>query len=443
MGKRSSRRAYSERKHHIVVRLQETGHRIARDEAGSFRVAIVGVLAVGMLLVAFAAGAMTTWFLAPEIRQRLDPAPGAPAALATQEAAPTREELAEILWEAWDILEREFIHPEELVAEEMMRGAIRGVVQTLDDPYTSYVDPIPAAIMDEDMQGSFEGIGASVRMEGDRLIIEQFLPGSPGREAGLRVGDAIVEVDGEPLAGLTVIDAIARIRGPEGSVVRLLVQREGAEEPFVVPVRRARIEFPTLEARMLPEGIGYLGLAEFNAVADARVSEALEELLAEHPGGLILDLRDNPGGYFQSAVDVTSQFLPRGALVVSETQRGEEPTLYEVERDGLATDIALVVLVNGGSASASEIVAGALRDHDRATLVGERTFGKGSVQTVHTLQDGSSLRVTVARYYLPDGGNVDGDGITPDVEVSYTQEDHDAGRDPQLDRAIRYLSEGE
>jgi len=394
-----------------------------------------------MLVSAFCAGAVTTWFLGPELRERL--ASSSARVRAEDEGEPTREELAALLWEAWDILEQEFIAPEKVVAQDMIYGAICGMVQTLDDPYTSFVEPLPAAIMDEDMQGSFEGIGASVRMEDGRLIIERFLPGSPAREAGLLEGDAILEADGRSLEGLTAVEAIALIRGPEGSIVRLLVSRQGVDEPFVVPVRRARVELPVVQARMLDGGIAYVALSEFNAVARTKVREALKDLLREEPRGLVFDLRDNPGGYFQAAVDVAGEFLPSGAVIVSEDQRDAEPRVYEVSGKGVATEIPLVILINGSSASASEIVAGALRYHERAVLIGERTYGKGSVQNVHSLSDGSSLRVTVARYYLPGEQQVDSQGIAPDIEVSYTQEDIDAGRDPQLERAVSYLTKGD
>ncbi len=207
-----------------------------------------------------------------------------------------------------------------------------------------------------------------------------------------------------------------------------------------MPVTRERVELLTVESRMLEDDVAYLRLTEFNAVAARKVRTALRQLLAKHPQGLVLDLRDNPGGYFQTAIDVASEFLHKGDIIVSERERDQEADVFPVTRAGLATEIPLVVLVNRGSASASEIVAGAIRDHERGVLVGETTYGKGSVQNVHTLSDGSSLRVTVAKYYLPDGENIDGTGLVPDVEVPYTQEDADAQRDPQLERAVELLT---
>ncbi len=398
------------------------------------------LLAVALLVLTFAAGAATFWFLDRRASEAGSGSASQVPAAGTAESA--KDEATSLLWETWGILEDEYLEPDALVPEEMARGAAAGAVSAVHDPFTVFVDPIPAAIMDEDMQGTFEGIGATVAMVEGRLIIENLIADSPAVKAGLLVGDAILEVDGKSLEGLDVVAAITLIRGPRGSVVRLLVDREGTEEPFIVSVTRARVELPTVEYRMLDGGIAYLRLTEFNGIASRKVREALRSLLDNDPKGLVLDLRDNPGGYFQASIDVASEFLDVGKVVVSERVRDQEPEVFKVTRTGLAVDLPLVVLVNGGSASASEIVAGAIRDHERGVLIGEATYGKGSVQNVHTLSDGSSLRVTVARYYLPDGENLDGQGLVPDVEVPFTQEDADAQRDPQLDRAAEYLAQG-
>jgi len=405
------------------------------------RTVLLASAAVILLAVTFAAGAATVWFID---RRSAEPPVGSAtnAAAVTSEPTSSTDQATSLLQETLSILEEEYLEPEALVPEEVARGAAAGAVGVVDDPYTVFVDPLPAAIMDEDMQGTFEGIGATVSMVGERLVIQELLDGSPAIAAGLQVGDAILEVDGKPLAGLDVVAAISMIRGPRGSVVRLLVEREGLEEPFLVPVTRARVEMPTVEYRMLDGDVAYLRLTEFNGIASRKVREALRDLLKAKPQGMILDLRDNPGGYFQTAIDVASEFLEVGQVVVSERIRDQEPEIYKVTRRGLATDVPLVVLVNGGSASAAEIVAGAIRDNGRGTLIGETTYGKGSVQNVHTLSDGSSLRVTVARYYLPSGDNLDGQGLEPDVAVGFAQEDIDAGRDPQLDRAVEFLTRG-
>lgn len=411
-------------------------------QVNGFRWLLLVMLAIVLMAAAFGAGAATTWYLGPRVEGLFVSVPTTPEAGATTEPK-SREELAGILWETWEILDREYLDPSALVPDDMIRGAAAGAVRSVDDPYTVFVDPLPASIMDQDMQGSFEGIGATVGMVDGRLTIQDLLPGSPALAAGLRQGDVILEADGMSLNGKDVIEAISLIRGPRGSVVRLLVEREGEPEAFIVPVTRDRVDLPTVEAHMLEGDVAYLRLTEFNAVADRRVRDALTDLLPQEPRGLVLDLRGNPGGYFQTAIDVATEFLVRDSVIVSEQQRGDDPQTFAAERTGLAAEIPLVVLVDAGSASASEIVAGAIRDHERGILVGETTFGKGSVQNVHTLSDGSSLRVTVAKYYLPDGDNLDGAGLVPDLQVSYTQEDAEAERDPQLDRAVAYLMEGE
>ena len=321
----------------------------------------------------------------------------------------------------------------------MLYGAARGMVASLGDPNTAFVDPIPAAIIDEDMTGYFEGIGATVDMIEGQLILAEIIPNSPAVEAGLLARDIVLEVDDVSLAGKTTLEAVSLIRGPKGTVVRLLIQRQSVAEPFVVPVTRDRVELVTVETRMIEGDIAYLRLTEFNAVAQKQVQRGLKELLANEPEGLILDLRQNPGGYLQAAVDIASEFLPRGTLLLSEVSRDGEPREYTVRRAGVALDIPLVILVDGGSASSSEIVAGAIQDHGRGILLGTETFGKGSVQITHTLQDGSSLRITVAHWLLPNGRTLDGEGIIPDQVVEFTAADRESGNDPQIDGAVEYL----
>ncbi|MBN1402142.1 MAG: S41 family peptidase [Anaerolineae bacterium] len=398
------------------------------------------VAAMVIVVVGFAAGVGTMWFAGAEVRAAV--ASIAPQR-AAQETAVSREERAQILWDIWDILEREYIDPRAIEDDEMIHGAASGMVSSLGDPHTAFVEPVFAAIMDEDMQGSIEGIGATVDMVDGQLLIVKPLPNSPALEAGLQPGDVILEVDGVKIEGLAVLEAISLIRGPEGTIVRLLVEREGVSEPFLVPIERRKVEIVTVEVEVTEDNIVHVRLREFNAIAHKRLREALTEALKQDPEGLVLDLRSNPGGYLEMAVEVASEFLPKGTLILQEQERGEATQEYRVRRTGLALNVPLVVLVDAGSASASEIVAGALRDNERGMLIGQRTFGKGSVQNTHELADGSSLRVTIARWLLPSGAHLDGAGIEPDIVVEYTAEDSAAGRDPQLARAIEYLREGE
>jgi carboxyl-terminal processing protease len=392
-----------------------------------------------LLLVGFAGGVAAMWARGPELRemvvtlfpQTVD---------ADQERS--REERVQILWQIWDILDREYIKPDQLNPREMMYGAASGMVSSLGDPHTAFVEPVPAAILEEDMQGSFEGIGATVEMVEGRLVIARPLPSSPALKADLRAGDIVLEVDGQPLEGKTLLEAISLIRGPRGTSVTLLIQREGVAEPFGVAVVRDRIDLPIVESRMLDNDIGYLRLTEFNAVSEERVRTALKDLLGAKPRGIIFDLRGNPGGYLQMAIDISSEFLPEGTVILKEEERGKPIKEDRVTRSGIATKVPLVVLVNSGSASAAEIVAGAIQENQRGILIGERTYGKGSVQNTHRLQDGASLRVTIARWNLPSGKNLDGNGIGPDIQVSLTDEDVAADRDPQLERAVDYLVKG-
>jgi carboxyl-terminal processing protease len=347
-----------------------------------------------------------------------------------------------VFWEAWHILEREFYGelPDE---SELPYEAIRGVIAATGDQYTAFLDPVRAEIVRTDMTGSFEGIGATVRIRPDgRLEIVQPLPERPAIRAGLRPRDVVLEVDEVEIEGMNIYEAIALIRGPAGTVVRLLVERDDVDEPFLVEIERARIELPVIESEMLEDDIAYLRLNEFGQTATEKVKEALRELNAQAPRGLILDLRGNPGGFLSVAVEVTSQFVSDGPILI-ERFKDESERPYQAISGGLATEIPLVVLVNGGSASASEITAGAIQDTERGVLIGTPTLGKGSVQMVYTLSDDSQLRVTAARWFTPNGRAIHGEGLEPDIEVEITEQDLEADRDPQLERAIDYLLRGE
>lgn len=425
-------------------------HRLAGGNPRSLRyLQFLSLTMAGLvlLMIGFVAGVGAMWFAENDL-QRAVLALMPPWAQRGQMAAYAGppEESFDLVQDVWTILQREYVDPAELEKQKMLHAAAAGMVAAVGDPHTVFIEPLSAAIIEEDMQGSFEGIGASVDMVDGRVVIVRPLDNSPALAAGIQAGDIILAADDVSLEGKTLLEAISLIRGPRGTVVRLLIQREGVAEPFVVPVTRDRIELLTVEYRMLEGGIAYIRLTEFNAIAHDRLRDALRELLAKDPIGLILDLRGNPGGYLEVAVEVAGEFLPNGTLVLTEQERDRKPQEYRVHGDGLAMEVPLVVLVNGGSASASEIVAGALRDHRRGTLIGETTYGKGSVQNPHRLADGSSLRVTIARWYLPNGDSLEGAlgqrGIVPDIEVRRSPEEVQAGEDSQLDRAIVFFIEG-
>lgn len=348
------------------------------------------------------------------------------------------EESLQVFREVWDLIDTQF-YGEMPSPEERVYGAIRGLLATLDDDYTSFIEPSIAAIQREDASGTFEGIGAVVRInEDEELEIVRPFKGQPAEKAGLLAGDIVLQVDGQDMTGYGIYEAVTLIRGPKGTAVVLTIRREGVAEPFDVSIERARIDIPIVETEMYENNIGYISLFDFSATASDQLRQAVEELRDQGATSLILDLRNNPGGYLDQSVQVADLFLEDGVILIERASGGFEREY--TSRDGdLAEDIPLVVLVNEASASASEIVAGALQDRGRAMLVGDRTFGKGSVQLPHTLSDGSELRVTIARWFTPNNRAIHGEGLAPDIEVPFTQEDFDAGRDPQLDRALEYL----
>ena len=364
-----------------------------------------------------------------------------PTPIPTIEIPPETGETFDLYWEAWDLIQRDY-YGELPTEEEMTYGAIRGALNTLDDPFTAFIEPDIAAINREDSSGSFEGIGAYVTMRDDRLVIVNTFEGQPAEQGGLRRGDIVLQVDDTPIENMSIYEAITLIRGPAGTQVRLTILRE-AEEPFEVEITRASIEIPVVEFEMREDGIAYVHLYEFSSDASAKLGNALEEILRQNPKGLILDLRGNPGGFLNEAILTAGLFLPEGQVVLTERLKDGTERKFETSGAPVAPGIDMVVLVDGGSASASEIVAGALQDYDRAVLIGEKTFGKGSVQLLHELSNGAELRVTIARFFTPNDRAIHGEGLEPDIGVGLTQEDLEAELDPQLDRAIEYLLNGQ
>ena len=345
-------------------------------------------------------------------------------------------------YEAWSIIGQQF-NGEMPAQEDLLHAIVGGSVETLGDPYTRYVEPDIAARFREDMGGSVEGIGAFVR-ENEEGFIEIVRPidGQPADLVGIQAGDLIIGVDGESVVGQNIDEVLLKVRGPQGSVVVLNIFRDGEDE-VEFTVTRTRFEIPIIETQMVTTEIGYVRLAEFNANAEQRVREAVADLMAQGAQSIIFDLRDNPGGFLDQSVGIADLFLPEGVVLYERNNKGEEQTFTAVSGDE-AESIPMVVLINAGSASASEIVAGALRDNGRSLLIGETTFGKGSVQQLHTLSDGSELRVTVARWYTPANVSISDSGITPDIEVPSPDDFTLGGEgDTQLQRAIEFLQNGQ
>jgi carboxyl-terminal processing protease len=392
------------------------------------RVALVVVLVLLIVIASGGVGFAAGWYLNSQ---------GTPPASAGSH--PELQQGFRTFWETWDILDREFNRQGPLDTQKMIYGAIAGMVRAVGDPYTMFMEPTQARYFDQDLQGSFEGIGATLETVDGQLVVAELIPNSPAAKAGLQPGDVLLKADGKPLQDVTQSEAITIIRGPKGSQVVLQIHRPGQPEPFEVTVTRDTIEMPTVTYRMLDNGIAYVRLAEFNQQAATRLQEALRSLMANKPKGLVFDLRGNPGGYLHIAVQVASEFLRSGTLVVSEKDYDGKSSEYKAEAGGLALDVPLVVLVDGGSASAAEIVAAAIQETGRGILVGRTSFGKGSVQTTHTFGDGSALHVTVARWYTPKGKQLDGKGLTPEIAVPADQDTSTTGQDAVLQRAAQYL----
>lgn len=348
------------------------------------------------------------------------------------------QELFAPFWETWDIVHNNYVdQPVDDTA--LMRGAIRGMLEALGDEHTTYMDPQEYTDANTALAGNYEGIGAYVDTGGEYLTVTSPIPGSPAEAAGLQPGDKILKIDGEDMTGIQPELARRKVLGPAGTTVILTIGREGVE-PFDVAITRARIEIPSVESEMRADNIAYVRLNTFGDTTTTELKNALKDLMAQNPKGLILDLRYNGGGYLQTAVEVASQFLPQGKVALIEQFGDGSQDDYKTIGGGLATDIPMVVLINKGSASASEIVAGALQDYGRAQLVGETSYGKGSVQNWIPLDNNQgAVRVTIAKWLTPNGRTIHKLGLTPDVVVELTEEDAKADRDPQLDKAVEIL----
>lgn len=418
----------------------------------TLQILLAGCIAVILLVGTFSGGLVAGWFLhggaaaaAPQLETAPLPVQSTPVAgnnPPAQSSPESLEELFEPFWEAWDIVHREFVE-QPLDDEALMRGAIRGMMEALGDEHSSYMDPDEYRQSTMPLDGEYEGIGAYVDTSGEYLTVVSPMRDSPAEKAGLRPGDKIIAVDGEDMTGVDGSLVLRRVLGPAGTKVTLTIQREGEPEPFDVVITRAKITLKSVEYEMLDGNIAYVKLSDFGEQTTRDLRAALRDLLNDNPKGLILDLRNNGGGYLQTAVQVISQFVDEDVVMLIEKGDGTREAVRSMP-GGLATEIPLVVLVNEGTASASEITAGAIQDYDRGTLVGTTTFGKGSVQTWVPLNNNQgAVRVTSSRWLTPKGRQINGVGLEPDIVVELTEEDVEAERDPQLDKAIELLNESQ
>lgn len=370
--------------------------------------------------------------------------PAAPApALSANSQTTTPQDLQNLFkpfWEAWNIIHTQYVD-QPVDDTKLMEGAIRGMVDSLGDAHSTYMDPQTYKDATSELAGSYEGIGAVVDTTGAYLGIISTFPGSPAEKAGIQSGDLIVGVDHQDMTGISPELVRQKVKGPAGTSVHLTIQRKDQSAPLEMDVTRSKITISSASGKMLDNGVGYVQITTFGENTTHELTGALKALMVQHPKGLILDLRDNGGGYLQTAVEVVSQFQGKGTVLYEQYGDGTKKP-YETISGGLATTIPMVVLINEGTASASEITAGALQDYGRAKLVGVVSYGKGSVQNwVGISNNQGAVRITIARWLTPKGRQIDKKGLTPDVIVQRTPEDRKAGRDPQLDLAVEVLTD--
>ena len=327
----------------------------------------------------------------------------------------------ETVKQVWNIIFDDYVDRDQLDPDTLSEGAIKGMLEALDDPYTSYLDAETHQLGLSGLEGELEGIGAQVAIRDEQLTIIAPIANSPAAAAGIRAGDVVLEVDGQSTAEMSLAEAVLNIRGPKGTSVRLLILHQDESEPKEIEIVRAKIELPSVHFEMR-EDIAYINITHFSGRTSEELATALESMAREEVRGIILDLRSNPGGILEIVVDVTSYFLPEGVVVSVVDNRKEHATL-EVNPKEMITDLPMVVLVDSFSASGSEVLAGALQDYGRATIAGSQTFGKGSVNVLQKLKDGSGLYITTARWLTPNGRLIEGEGIKPDIELELEGEE--------------------
>ncbi|MBM3157944.1 MAG: S41 family peptidase [Chloroflexi bacterium] len=352
---------------------------------------------------------------------------------------PSKTAGLESVEEAWQLIINNYVDKDKLDLKKLSDGAIRGMLEALGDPYSAYYDAGEyREIREVNIEGSYGGIGAVVGIRDGQLLVIAPIEDTPAKRAGIKPRDRILKIDGESTEGMSLTEAAYKIQGEPGTQVTLKILHVDEEEPVILVITREVIKVDSVFSEIREDGIAYIQVTFFSERTSTEIVAALKEVLAQNITGIILDLRDNPGGPVGSAVTVASQFLEEGIVLYALNSNGEKQT-WSVESGGLATDQPLVVLVNGSSASASEVVAGALQDYERGVIVGTQTFGKGSINLLKELSDGSAVYITMGRWFTPDGRQIEGQGLTPDMVIDMTDDDIAQGKDPQLDRAVEYL----
>jgi len=345
-----------------------------------------------------------------------------------------------LFWETWKVLKEKFFEPQRFDTQKMIEGAISGMVKSAGDPYTVFFNSQETKEFFEEAQGTFEGIGIEIDKKKEELVVIAPLEGTPAEKAGLRAGDKILKIGDKETTDLTLEEAVKLIRGSKGTEITLTILREGWEEPEEFKITRAVIKVPSLKWELKEGDIAYLKLYQFFDRTADDFRQASIEILNSPAKKIILDLRNNPGGYLEVAQEVSGWFLKNGDIVVIEDfGPGKEKNEYKADGNEKFLDYPIVVLINQGSASASEILAGSLRDNRNALLIGEKSFGKGSIQELEELRGGSSLKITIANWLTPKGQLITDKGLEPDIKVEMTEKDYEENRDPQLEEAIKII----
>jgi len=346
-----------------------------------------------------------------------------------------------VFWQAWNLLKTTYIDGENLNDKDLIYGAIEGMVGVTKDPHTVFLSPDDSKKFEEDIQGEFGGIGAELGIKDEFVVVIAPLEDTPASRAGIKSGDKILEVDGMPILKADVIETVKKIRGEVGTKVTLKILSNGDAKPHEVTLTRETISIPTLKWEVKNDNIAYIELFSFNEKAPFLFYKAaVGILLNNNIKGIVLDLRNNPGGYLEVAVNLAGWFFDKDTLVVSERPRIGDETKFIAGGTGAFKDLPIVVLVNKGSASASEILAGALRDNRNVKLIGETTFGKGTVQQMEGLNDGSQIKMTIAKWVMPSGYIIEKNGLVPDIVIKITEQDVATQKDPQLEKALEELS---